>query len=106
MDNNGAKSPRRLEEWTVTAVTGIEIIYKTGTNARPVSSWCTLFSNPHRPDSGLSGHWTKEEEERLTEIVTEMTVQQGKDIDNDIFWGVVSQKMGGTRGRQQCRIKW
>ncbi|TCD70029.1 RNA polymerase I enhancer binding protein [Steccherinum ochraceum] len=53
-----------------------------------------------------SGHWTKEEEEKLTQIVTEMTVQQGKDIDNDIFWGVVSEKMGGTRGRQQCRIKW
>ncbi|KAH8094917.1 hypothetical protein BXZ70DRAFT_344152 [Cristinia sonorae] len=53
-----------------------------------------------------TGHWTKEEEERLTQIVTEMTVQQGKDIDNDIFWGVVSTKMGGTRGRQQCRIKW
>ena len=42
----------------------------------------------------------------MTNIVTEMTVQQGQDIDNDIFWGVVSEKMGGTRGRQQCRIKW
>ncbi|KAI0082535.1 hypothetical protein K474DRAFT_1585529 [Panus rudis PR-1116 ss-1] len=53
------------------------------------------------------GPWTKEEEEELTKIVTEMTIQQGiTDIDNDIFWGVVSQKMGGKRGRQQCRIKW
>lgn len=52
------------------------------------------------------GTWTREEEEELTRIVTEMTVDQGKDIDNDIFWGVVSQKMGGKRGRQQCRIKW
>ena len=50
--------------------------------------------------------WSKEEEEELTRIVTEMTVEQGKDIDNDIFWGVVSQRMGGKRGRQQCRIKW
>ncbi|KAI0751112.1 hypothetical protein C8Q80DRAFT_1099926 [Daedaleopsis nitida] len=52
------------------------------------------------------GTWTKEEEEELTRIVTEMTVSQGKDMDNDIFWGVVSQRMGGKRGRQQCRIKW
>ncbi|KAI0722337.1 hypothetical protein C8T65DRAFT_704843 [Cerioporus squamosus] len=52
------------------------------------------------------GMWSKEEEEELTRIVTEMTVDQGKDIDNDIFWGVVSQRMGGKRGRQQCRIKW
>lgn len=27
-------------------------------------------------------------------------------MDNDIFWGAVSQRMGGRRGRQQCRIKW
>ncbi|OBZ70249.1 Cyclin-D-binding Myb-like transcription factor 1 [Grifola frondosa] len=53
-----------------------------------------------------SGHWTKGEEAELTQIVTEMTVEQGKDIDNDIFWGVVSDRMGGKRGRQQCRIKW
>lgn len=33
-------------------------------------------------------------------------MEQGKDTDNDIFWGVVSQRMGGKRGRQQCRIKW
>lgn len=35
-----------------------------------------------------------------------MTVNQGKDPDNDVFWGKVSELMGGTRGRQQCRIKW
>ncbi|KAI0677225.1 hypothetical protein C8Q78DRAFT_959833 [Trametes maxima] len=52
------------------------------------------------------GTWTKEEEDELTRIVSEMTVEQGKDMDNDIFWGVVSKRMGGKRGRQQCRIKW
>lgn len=52
------------------------------------------------------GPWTKDEEMRLTEIVTDMTVKQGKDIDNDVFWGLVSQRMGNKRGRQQCRIKW
>jgi len=52
------------------------------------------------------GHWSKEEEDKLTAIVTDMTVNQGKDIDNDVFWGKVSELMGGKRGRQQCRIKW
>jgi len=53
-----------------------------------------------------SGPWSKEEEDQLTKIVTDMTTQQGKNIDNDVFWGKVSDLMGGTRGRQQCRIKW
>jgi len=53
-----------------------------------------------------AGPWTKEEETRLTQIVTDMTVKQGKDVDNDVFWSIVSQRMGGKRGRQQCRIKW
>ncbi|KAH7914403.1 hypothetical protein BJ138DRAFT_1143950 [Hygrophoropsis aurantiaca] len=54
----------------------------------------------------ITGAWTKEEEDELTKIVTEMTVQQGKDIDNDVFWGKVSDRMMNRRGRQQCRIKW
>jgi hypothetical protein len=54
----------------------------------------------------ITGPWSKEEEEELTRIVTEMTVNQGKDFDNDVFWGIVSDKMNNRRGRQQCRIKW
>ncbi|KAJ8590888.1 hypothetical protein M405DRAFT_851599 [Rhizopogon salebrosus TDB-379] len=57
-------------------------------------------------DVRVTGAWTKEEETELTNIVTEMTIQQGKDIDNDVFWGKVSDRMGNRRGRQQCRIKW
>ncbi|KAF9569102.1 hypothetical protein CPC08DRAFT_624330 [Agrocybe pediades] len=57
-------------------------------------------------DIRVTGHWSKEEEEELTRIVTDMTVKQGKNIDNDVFWGKVSELMGGKRGRQQCRIKW
>ncbi|KAI0340763.1 hypothetical protein BDW22DRAFT_1430434 [Trametopsis cervina] len=53
-----------------------------------------------------SGPWTKEEEEELTAIVNELKTQRGEVSDNDIFWGAVSQRMGGRRGRQQCRIKW
>ena len=52
------------------------------------------------------GFWSAEEEAELTRIVTEMTVSRGKDMDNEVFWGLVSAKMGGKRGRQQCRIKW
>ncbi|OAX44502.1 hypothetical protein K503DRAFT_764917 [Rhizopogon vinicolor AM-OR11-026] len=57
-------------------------------------------------DVRMTGAWTKEEEAELTKIVTGMTIQQGKDIDNDVFWGLVSDRMGNRRGRQQCRIKW
>ncbi|KAF8631550.1 hypothetical protein AX15_002305 [Amanita polypyramis BW_CC] len=54
----------------------------------------------------VAGPWTKEEEDQLIRIVTRMTVEQGKDLDNEVFWGRVSEEMGGKRGRQQCRIKW
>lgn len=43
---------------------------------------------------------------KLTRIVTSMTVDKGRDADNDVFWTAVAQKMGGTRTRAQCRIKW
>ena len=67
-------------------------------------SWSVYFMLPNLII--LLGHWSKEEEDKLTAIVTDMTVNQGKDIDNDVFWGKVSELMGGKRGRQQCRIKW
>ncbi|PBK72726.1 hypothetical protein ARMSODRAFT_953124 [Armillaria solidipes] len=54
----------------------------------------------------VNGQWSKEEEEELTKIVTDLTLKQGRDADNDVFWGVVSQRMCGKRSRQQCRIKW
>lgn len=57
-------------------------------------------------ESLVIGPWTKEEEAKLTRIVTEMTLLQAKNVDTDIFWTAVSQQMGNTRGRQQCRIKW
>ncbi|KAG6911243.1 hypothetical protein DXG01_003110 [Tephrocybe rancida] len=57
-------------------------------------------------DIRVFGTWSKEEEDKLTQIVTDMTVNQGKNLDGDVFWGRVSELMGGTRGRQQCRIKW
>jgi Myb-like DNA-binding domain len=54
----------------------------------------------------VTGQWTKEEEDLLTRIVTEMTVDRGGNLDDDVFWGKVSERMENKRGRQQCRIKW
>ncbi|KAJ3863754.1 hypothetical protein EV359DRAFT_42482 [Lentinula novae-zelandiae] len=54
----------------------------------------------------VTGPWTKEEEEELTRIVEEMTVKKGGTLDDDVFWGAVSDLMGNKRNRQQCRIKW
>ncbi|KIY49371.1 hypothetical protein FISHEDRAFT_12500, partial [Fistulina hepatica ATCC 64428] len=51
-----------------------------------------------------AGAWEPHEEEELIRIVAEM--QEGKDLDNDIFWTAISQKMNGTRTRTQCRAKW
>ncbi|KAI0701188.1 hypothetical protein BC835DRAFT_1265131 [Cytidiella melzeri] len=53
-----------------------------------------------------SGAWSREEEEELTAIVNELKIQRGEVSDSEIFWGAVSQRMGGRRGRQQCRVKW
>ncbi|KAG7096766.1 hypothetical protein E1B28_004177 [Marasmius oreades] len=54
----------------------------------------------------ISGKWTKEEEEKLIQIVEDMTVKRGRTLDDEVFWGDVSSRMGNTRNRQQCRIKW
>ena len=87
-------------------MTGTATTFKIGKSVVRVRHRRSFFlTNPTQTHSS-SGAWSKEEEEELTRIVTEMTVEQGKDIDNDIFWGVVSKRMGGKRGRQQCRIKW
>ncbi|KAG9128193.1 hypothetical protein FRC07_003743 [Ceratobasidium sp. 392] len=57
-------------------------------------------------DARVSGPWTKEEEEELTKIVLELTVERGLQADNDVLWSAVSERMGGRRTRQQVRIKW
>jgi hypothetical protein len=55
----------------------------------------------------FKGHWSKEEEEELIRVVSEIKqAAENGDGDGDLFWGAVSKKMGGKRGRQQCRIKW
>ncbi|CAE6455851.1 unnamed protein product [Rhizoctonia solani] len=57
-------------------------------------------------DARVVGPWTKEEEEELTRIVMELTVERGQQADNDVLWSEVSERMGGRRTRQQVRIKW
>ncbi|CUA70257.1 Cyclin-D-binding Myb-like transcription factor 1 [Rhizoctonia solani] len=57
-------------------------------------------------DARVVGPWTKEEEEELTRIVMELTVERGLQADNDVLWSEVSERMGGRRTRQQVRIKW
>jgi len=52
------------------------------------------------------GKWKPEEEEKLTQIVTKMTSQRDQQAGDELFWGQVSEAMGYTRGRQQCRDKW
>lgn len=95
-----------MDECLPTVVIDIEIISLVGKFVYLVCSMpvfpqdCMIF------DRVITGPWTKEEEEELTRIVTDMTIKQGRDIDNDVFWSRVSQLMGGRRGRQQCRIKW
>ncbi|KAG8763585.1 hypothetical protein FRC11_001154 [Ceratobasidium sp. 423] len=57
-------------------------------------------------DARVVGPWTKEEEDELTRIVMELTVERGVQADNDVLWSEVSERMGGRRTRQQVRIKW
>ncbi|CAE6425596.1 unnamed protein product [Rhizoctonia solani] len=57
-------------------------------------------------EARVIGPWTKEEEDELTRIVMELTVERGLQADNDVLWSEVSERMGGRRTRQQVRIKW
>ncbi|KZV87371.1 hypothetical protein EXIGLDRAFT_620771 [Exidia glandulosa HHB12029] len=74
---------------------------------RPASDCRDRYRNHlvHR-DSRVVGKWSAEEEAELTRIVREQTLDKGKSADSDVFWSVVSEKMGNKRSRQQCRMKW
>ena len=54
----------------------------------------------------ISGPWTTEEEDLLTNIVQSLTVDQSKDRVFGVPWTIVSERMGYRRSRHQCRIKW
>ncbi|KAF5358953.1 hypothetical protein D9758_004747 [Tetrapyrgos nigripes] len=57
-------------------------------------------------ENRVTGPWTVEEEEQLTRIVNDMTVNKGGTYDDEVFWTTVAQRMGNRRNRQQCRNKW
>ncbi|KAL7413114.1 hypothetical protein BDY24DRAFT_390630 [Mrakia frigida] len=60
--------------------------------------------------SRKKGTWSLEEEDQLSNIVNEMTHGGGIGDDTgdeaEVYWSVVSEKMGFARGRSQCRQKW
>ncbi|CDK27590.1 unnamed protein product [Kuraishia capsulata CBS 1993] len=51
-----------------------------------------------------SDKWTDEEEERLKSVIHQLLTEGSQ--DSVINWTMVSEKMGGTRSRIQCRYKW
>ncbi|KAH3671446.1 hypothetical protein WICMUC_004627 [Wickerhamomyces mucosus] len=51
-----------------------------------------------------SNKWSIEEENKLKQIISEIYNLSGQ--NSTINWTVVSEKMGGTRSRIQCRYKW
>jgi len=51
----------------------------------------------------LRGKWSKEEEERLLQLVSQ---SQAAGSNAGALWTWVSSQMGGSRSRAQCRAKW
>ncbi|CCL98269.1 uncharacterized protein FIBRA_00263 [Fibroporia radiculosa] len=96
-------TPQQLNDIIFSKERGRETFWQEITSALHLRPIIAVYHHVRRTRHPLSqqGPWSKEEEEELTRIVTEMTVEKGRDIDNDIFWGVVSQRMGNKRGRQQ-----
>ncbi|CAJ0759799.1 15475_t:CDS:2, partial [Entrophospora sp. SA101] len=54
------------------------------------------------------GEWTKEEEDQLKLIVTDIVTRYKDEItlDYGIPWDIVSERMGKKRSPKQCREKW
>ncbi|KAG9320273.1 hypothetical protein KVV02_003930 [Mortierella alpina] len=59
-------------------------------------------------DTMKSGTWAPEEDERLLSIMQELALQQGKStiLESTHMWTLISEKMGGTRSRHQCRHRF
>jgi hypothetical protein len=56
--------------------------------------------------STIQGRWSEDEEGELERAVKELKVEQNIANDATIPWGEVSERMGNSRGRQQCAAKW
>ncbi|OXH22211.1 nucleolar protein [Cryptococcus neoformans] len=74
-------------------------------------------------DTRTAGRWTKEEEDKLEEVVDRVakglraeqvhgeereTPEEGTELvePSDVPWDIVSKEMGNTRSMTQCRIKY
>ncbi|KAF9115334.1 RNA polymerase I enhancer binding protein [Mortierella sp. AM989] len=56
----------------------------------------------------LSGAWAPHEDEMLLNIMHEQALKQGKTniLESTHLWTTISEKMGGTRTRHQCRHRF
>ncbi|KNZ47612.1 hypothetical protein VP01_628g9 [Puccinia sorghi] len=56
----------------------------------------------------LQGRWSKEEEERLMQLVSQAQTAGSNPVglNASALWTWVSSQMGGSRSRAQCRAKW
>ncbi|CCH41364.1 hypothetical protein BN7_903 [Wickerhamomyces ciferrii] len=50
--------------------------------------------------------WSESEENKLKTVISEIFTEQNDSPAPIINWTLVSEKMGGTRSRIQCRYKW
>ncbi|KAF9957009.1 RNA polymerase I enhancer binding protein [Mortierella alpina] len=59
-------------------------------------------------DTMKSGTWSPDEDEKLLSIMQELALQQGKSniLESTHMWTLISEKMGGTRSRHQCRHRF
>ena len=56
--------------------------------------------------SFVSGRWTEEEENVLSQCVREQTnTKEGEPVTSGVIWSKIAEKLG-TRTEKQCRSKW
>ncbi|KAG0255979.1 RNA polymerase I enhancer binding protein [Actinomortierella ambigua] len=56
----------------------------------------------------VAGPWSQQEDEKLLTIMQELAVMQGKSsiLESQPMWTLISERMGGTRTRHQCRHRY
>lgn len=56
----------------------------------------------------VTGPWQPQEDEQLLRIMQELALKQGKAsiLDSNPMWTQISERMGGTRTRHQCRHRF
>ncbi|CAM9899891.1 unnamed protein product [Lampetra fluviatilis] len=72
-----------------------------GRSASSVKDRCRLMK-----DTCNTGKWTVEEEQRLADVVHELTgTTPGEAVTQGVCWADVAERVG-TRSEKQCRSKW